>query len=167
MLTGDPERDGDETDVALLREYWADVPASAEGAVRELLGWWNAHCLRVRADRVGEDDHPPTHLVPQRVARRAQPIGQGQYPTPPRSTDAHRGRLPAESWESAAKHGRRSGNRYSQSSIATGVAAGKTSCHAAPRQRGVGSRDNVVPARLIPQRLAARSTPAASVRRDR
>ena len=32
-----------------------------------------------RADRVGEGDHPPALLVPQRVARRTQPIEQGQY----------------------------------------------------------------------------------------
>ena len=42
MLTGDPERDGDEAEVAPLREYWADVPASVEDAARELLGWWSA-----------------------------------------------------------------------------------------------------------------------------
>ena len=54
----------------------------------------------------------PDPHVPQRVARRTQPIGQGQYPTSPRSMDAHRGRLPADSWESAAKHGGRGGNRY-------------------------------------------------------
>ena len=32
-----------------------------------------------RADRLGEGDHPPVPLVPQRVARRAHPIGQGQH----------------------------------------------------------------------------------------
>jgi hypothetical protein len=42
MLTGDPERDGDEAEVAPLRQYWADVPGSAEDAARELLGWWSA-----------------------------------------------------------------------------------------------------------------------------
>ena len=36
-------------------------------------------CLHVRAGRVGEGDHPPALLVPQRVARRTQPIEQGQY----------------------------------------------------------------------------------------
>lgn len=36
-------------------------------------------CLHVPADRLGEGNHPPTRLVPQRVARRAQPIGEGQH----------------------------------------------------------------------------------------
>lgn len=31
------------------------------------------------ADRLGEGDHPPAPLVPQRVARRAQSIGQAQH----------------------------------------------------------------------------------------